>query len=644
MIYKYCCTSCGERFDGEKIAFDLVEMLDMDMDSRIESLLNIDNFGKNDRKKISYEAIHAFITSKELKEIAEAGGTQLQHGVAATITISLRQFFSYMTVGIVVERGKFADLPKDDMTITHALGNALSVAENAGIVGTIAKKYWEVISESFHLKAAAKSALRNFDSETKSKVISEIENNTDNYEAIFQIKPLFFNNSDHLYTIQIRKDGNFINIMRDKGTFRGYCTNPECRKPVLLHTGKYPHRVVGMLGAMSAGKTSMITAMTVEIEEKYAVLGVRPVTGAEKLYDDDAENRDKDYELYQHDWAVGKTAGDMGKKTSYNVSFFLTDKSNLTNSVILTLADIAGEKCYDQKKKTIALDAFLKYPMIINCDAYLICACINQKSYGNQDGEEVTMPPDAIQAIASGIYNRYYQDGAERIPPLCIVMTKADKAKENTAAGGENNPFKNISPISKNEYLFNDGLNILTSIYNAEKDSNIRRALELCAETYNAMSSMTYTAILSAAAMGRDAVKFQGDSNEIGFNMPHSDLGPFRRTRLQDVWRWILKVCGVVPVFGNYKFEEVPSYLEYYSVDHSHVYHIDNWEKRLKAVGCIGINRANSDRMMYRASKEAITWWEKIKLQGEENARRAHILGVMPKDLSESIIINTKHD
>ena len=549
-----------------------------------------------------YKAIHAFISSDELREMASQNGIQLHDKKLAKIKISLHQFLSYMTIG-TGEKGVYANLTAEDKSSINALKNSILMGEQKASVESLAKRYWEAIKEKFRIKAEVNQTVKRSIDEDDSESVGALINDTNNYEAYIEIIPYFFsqdsaNPEKHIYTLQYMKEGVKTKIRGKMGQFRGYCTDPNCRKPILRYTGLYPHRVVGMLGAMSAGKTSMITAMTVEIEKEYASLGVKAITGEEKLDDDDAEYREMDYQLFQHGWAVGKTSAQT-KQGSYNVSFLLSDKDSQSEKMILTLADIAGEKCYDPNKNTFDPKAFETFPMIGHCDAYLACACIDQEGYGNADGKKMQMPPSAIISIATGIIQKYY-DREDKIPPLCIVMTKADMVADDINVKDKvNNPFKNMRP-DRNEYMFASELRDLTSIFNLTEKKSIEQSLQLCFETYEEMKRQTYTAILSAAAMGREAKKYTGDPQTIGYNMEVAPEGYFKPNRVSEIWKWILRVCGVVRVNSDFKFPEVPSFLEYYSVDHSHYYNIDNCEDRISAIGYIGINVSNYDKKLYR--------------------------------------------
>ena len=758
MIHTYCCTKCGQRFPGYKIAFDLVELLDIDLESElrmpavelsdvaekthlddrnqmdekdtvkmssdssmsdefVRNLMLLDAQGslkdnsleKNNgdlKKEISmpkYEEIHAFIDPRELEELSEKNGVYLKNNVPVSIRISLQQFLKHMTVGNG-KKGHFNNIVLNDETedkeVISLLTNLLTIGELRSNVITVAKNCWNRIREKFVRKKnnthkrlqiikEEKLALRNslflklrineetgnqekakiekqimaLDEEIK-EILSEIEKfetNPENFETTLEIIPEFFDQNKekpdgNLYTIQYKKEGRFTYIRRELGIFRGYCSEPSCRKPILRHTGKYPHRVVGMMGAQSAGKTTMITAMNVEIRENGS-LGVDSVTGAEVLYDNDAEKREKDYSLYEHGWAVSKTRGNANN--TYNVSFFLTDSTRKEDKVILTLADIAGEICYNQQHDTFDKDCFKNFPLIKNCDAYVVCACIDNDGYENNDienGEELLgIPPKAVKTIASNILSEY--KGQEKIPPLCIVMTKADMVNDHKDYGNKNNdPFRIIVPESR-KYMFTKELSALSSTYRITEKPSIQNSLDLCAKTYHQIRKDTYTAILSVAATGRTAMKYNFDEYSIAtgrmetFKYKDGTVGRFERKRVDELWKWILKVCGVVPVHHRYKFPEIPSYYEYYSKDNSHVYNADNCLERVDALEYVAINRSNSDIDIFDANEMGIGLSERVSTRGlrlwmgkeevEKEIRRKRILNVIPISFEQSKEINT---
>ena len=70
MIHKYCCTNCGVQYPGEKIAFDLVELLDLDLSVKIDLLAKEGNYpGQNQAKTSPISIKEESVTDKSENDV-----------------------------------------------------------------------------------------------------------------------------------------------------------------------------------------------------------------------------------------------------------------------------------------------------------------------------------------------------------------------------------------------------------------------------------------------------------------------------------------------------------------------------------------------------------------------------------------------
>lgn len=97
-----------------------------------------------------------------------------------------------------------------------------------------------------------------------------------NYHMHCWVEPIYFEGTDEIYTIRFFDEENPVNLKSFENiiAIRGYC--PECRKPIIKDAGRYEHKLVGFLGAQSAGKTSLFVAMiNNELPNMFTQLGIK---------------------------------------------------------------------------------------------------------------------------------------------------------------------------------------------------------------------------------------------------------------------------------------------------------------------------------------------------------------------------------
>ena len=546
MIYDYYCVDCGRKIHGEDIYFDLAQLLEMDLSKADQ--------GKADDRM-------ALISADQLKALAQRCGEQLQEQVTVKLRITLKEMLDSMA--------EFSRKKK-------YLQGTVATSQYDDLEGVLEKMFAGVSGSQMEIQQMVKSyaqelsARFEFNNRTNREPTEEEVNNTSNYLAWFWIKPFFLEdgNSEELYTVQFRAAEReermppvtLMDITLNTA-IRGYC--PECGKPVLLHTGQVPHIMVGLLGAQSAGKTSLIVSMINYIQSHYDELGIEYPNNP--LCDSKYRYMIRNLKLYEYGWAMEKTAADVSTET-FNASLFLTPKiqgrqpvgiSNALGSRILTLIDIAGEACFDMETQSWKKNAFEVYPLIRNCQIYLLCTCIDRREYGNADGtQSFSIPSRAVLQIADQVYKSL---PSTRIPPICIVATKADTMSDQPQPGrAGSNPFKKIQVDAK--MLFKTQMEYLTNYYEHGTEDN-RDPLRGCYEAYNMLNKRTFIAMMPVSALGRKGEKYSHEGEVVEY----SEDGRFQPNQIGELAKWVLMTAGISRVDGmSYVFSHIPSYGESY--------------------------------------------------------------------------------
>lgn len=601
MIYDYYCVDCGNKIEGGKISFDLAEMIGLRTSDSGGA------FGK-----------YAQVTDGQLRGVAGACKQTLVHDKKIKIEITLRSFLQIMgwNLGKAELREQMADFEYSELS--DALSYFINTNENEEAAGQLINDYQRALKNKFIFRPARKAG---------EPVAEEERQNLQNYKASFWIKPEFLENgrSDQLYTVQYSQTDDTPNMetLKAPTEIRGYC--PHCGKPVLKGTGKYPHILIGLLGVQSSGKTSTIVAMMSEILSYYDRLGVK--FPGNILCDSRYQAMQDNIRLFSQGWAVRKTDVETSAGT-FNASLLLESTTTGVKKV-LTFVDIAGEQCFNTVTETINRTAFKVYPLINSCDIYLLCSCINQNGYGNADGDQAFIPPQAVLLVARGIYESLRDPG--KVPPLGVILTKADMAANASTNAAPDNPFASIR--TGRGYLYQDAINALKNTYNMIGSEDIREPLRWSCRAYDDLKDVTYMMMMSCSALGRDAVKYEGAMDNIP---PYTDENgrriPFHPIRLLDFWEWILKNAGLVPVSeGKYAFRTVPNYAEKYILQNTSdevrkknllAYKSNEALMRCINIGKVFMNPSASDKQIVAASREEIKGRFGLPLTEEKRAAK----------------------
>lgn len=541
MIYDYYCTNCGHKMVGNNILFDLAQMLDI-------------------HSEMDASSIFIPFSPWDLKNKAEEMNVSLKGKIRLEIT--LKDILEYMARDLEreVDSEAMREMKYSQFNPQNVV-NLLSASslQTEEVSAERIRYFVDAITAKMLTRELLNTAL---DAE-------EWEEDTANHYTYCWVEPIYFEGTDEIYTIRYSDEENPVNLKSFENIIeiRGYC--PECRKPIIKDAGRYEHKLVGFLGAQSAGKTSLFVAMINELPNMFVQLGIKlpdPLCLSDGKYD----RLLNAIELHQNGWAVNKTDAQGAAVESYNASL-LMEATAKNKKILITFVDIAGELCYDVKRKAINQEAFQKFPLITSCHLYLLCTCVSQKGYGNADQESANIPNTALLAIANAIYANLRDP--INVPPMCLVVTKVDMAQ---TSGGNNlsdtNPFEaeGMPKIPRNlsgrigNTAFNplEQMGILKTLYEQTNNKDVLESLKWCCNTYMNIQDKTYFAMVSCSALGKQGRKYDKDIHDLEKDGDH-----FMSVRLDKVWTWILSNLGLMPIArSQYTFTNVPSYGEaYYS-------------------------------------------------------------------------------
>lgn len=507
MIYKYKCVDCGLEHDGAKICFALTKMLGIEgIDPRLSmvSFKELDRWAGSENDLYQGKRCRIRLTLKDFMKVLGRNFVKNSSGGtldASALKLKSERFEKDM------ESLKYSDLGSENGLGRLVLGT-MSQAERRQEL----KVCEQAIQSSF---------LPQFEQEENSEgdvSRQEMSENIENYCAFLWIEAILFEGEKEVYSLRYSTEEKPANMreLAEPQNIRGYC--PVCGAPVILGTGKYPHRLVGMIGARSAGKTSIMISLIDEIAKRADKYGMA-YQEEDYLCDSRYYVTGWNIKLFRNGWAVRKTPADVAGGNTFNVSVLLESGSDRTKKQVVTFVDIAGELCYDQEKRTWDPDAPNKFPLITKCDIYLLCTCINEDSYiiDDQSGANSKLDSDAVMKIVKGMYHWIEKDAVERlraIPPLCIIVTQADLKEERVFAGNET-VFDEILN-SKESFCHREEVGRLKDYYMTTQSESFKNPLVWCVKVYNDMKDSTYVSMMPCSALGgeRSQYKVLGEETE----------------------------------------------------------------------------------------------------------------------------------
>jgi len=571
MIYDYDCVSCGNHLHGGDILFDMNELLGIREGRR-------DGIPKNMLTMVAWKQILAW---------ARIAQVEVGRETVTRIPLSLKNYLRIIGwnhacmgqggIGVKdMENVGYSDLYDTFADLIGSNGNAINVEMET-------RQLVDAIKEHFRYVGTGD------------------REDLNNYKAYLFIKPVYFENSQEIYTLEYKFSAKQANLYRPhlQKEIRGYC--PKCGKPVLMGSGQYPQIKIGLLGAQSSGKTTLILSLLSVLQATTVYPKLKVKFPSDVLCDARYEDFQKNWRLFRKGWSPQKTAAEG--ENVFNASIMIESvQSNKT--VILTFVDIAGEQCWNPAIGAVNIAALQNFPMINRCDLYLLCSCLDRTQYGNADGNADGEPlaPEAVLQIARWIYKNL--EIPTKMPPLCIVLTKSDMTSEASSADvTSGNPFTAIKPAPC--YQFMTPFQNLAITYSMITSENTRQQLTWCAQTYNDMKDKTYLAMMSCSALGRP-----GELCEASDPVPENPNGPFRPVHVEELLTWIFEALGITPVTAqNTCFRVVPSRHELYTDSanfmNRRVYPAKDAFERCRLIPYVFMNPSNDDEQIFNIVKNA---------------------------------------
>lgn len=377
--------------------------------------------------------------------------------------------------------------------------------------------------------------------------------------------------------------------------------------------------LVGFLGAASAGKTSLFVSMINDVCHYSEQLGIEL---PEILCDGKYDKIMSAITLNKYGWAVGKTDAQVVVE-AYNATLLVKRRTG-NKTILLSFVDIAGELCYDQDIQDISLEALQTFPLITSCHLYMLCTCVSQMGYGNAEENEqenaAAIDNRALIQIANGIYRQ--RNNQDSIPPMCIVITKADMVLDDAnMQNRRKTPFdlENMPELSGRKFVQQEVKNLkeqieyLQKIYNATNDRDIIESLDWCKRTYDNSKTMTYMAILACSALGRPGRKFDNERDNL-----ERGGDKFEPRRLKEIWSWILCNLGMMPVCENYYLSYIPSFGEGFHMEDERnqtypvrrVFEEKEEKSRTEAVYQLYLNPSEADQALHLYHMDPPRSWE----------------------------------
>ena len=236
-----------------------------------------------------------------------------------------------------------------------------------------------------------------------------------------------------------------------------YC--PHCKNEVADNAFKCRQVLIGLVGAQSTGKTCLITAMANDMLKSGGIVDIPNKTNKKRFGEDLAR--------YRMGFRVAKT--DAVKVATVN----LNNPSVLQNEILYTFIDIPGDKILNPNTGEIdikALVAEAKFNAILHCDAYLLCARVNDVQNDSVRGTTILALQKFVQAAGdqrSKERRKNPELGDELIEfPILLTFTQLDGERVTSAPNKEDGvPYimQEYLPRYKKEYniMWANGLDLI---------------------------------------------------------------------------------------------------------------------------------------------------------------------------------------
>ena len=667
-MHRYHCVDCGKPWEGDQVSFDILQFLDISMEKILQSGAEAVNEsddgrigGRNDdmsgrgsadwtdeRHYLGLVNIHENPASDPsvsdipdrrpvLNDLLNSTPGSIRHfhpkkslddkSNREVLTITLRQLLEILCGNYQRKNGRRLPVDFEAGTYTDAQGkHELDFRALEAVLGMLFRRTDENIGGNDAIVNALAGALRaRFKLPYEEENDPEAQKDLNCYVARFILEPVFC--EDTIYTFEYspdisRLDSTSLRQIECPKKIRGYC--PHCGSVVVDGAGRYRQRLIGLIGYMSAGKTTTIVALLEELftDSVQKRLGFSS-TGQEALCDSKYEILGQNQQLYRNGFNVIKTNA-TNSATIFNASVLVTGEGRDEEPVILTFIDVAGENCFDEYGKFDNRIAEIT-PLILGCDIYLLCVPLITDSTKDNEGKLGNVDRfKAPATMARELYDRMTARG--KTPPLCILLTKADRTMQVGARTGEE-LFDSIKDGTEKFYGYDSRPGEFTYLYRAQIDQIknyyagvgvIKESVEACIRAFENNGGRCYQTLLSCSSQGGEGLKWDGRS-QLDFRAAGYMTDERMRSGVDEVLSWILKTAGIIEVDAGvmengknagYRFRHIPAYEEsYYETEEEcersekgFVIDPDEIRRRVGAVSSLFISMSRMDMDLYTAS------------------------------------------
>ena len=564
MPFEYYCTNCGRKLSQDTVLFDMQYILTKQESNKfsilkfrltLPALTALYNAGTPQEDnfracQLTLSELMAFISDRNnLNDSAVAGLTM------ADIDAYLKEDSLSSAMGRMENQAPGGNDPFAAKTAQSAFPPIFDTAEPAPAPEPAPT---EQLTTAEPEKSAAIIALEQKDTANKDKVRTKTVLQED-----LKILKSMFGGANEVCRFQIRlqteRDNNNAEVVTSYVVYPALFIREarvcgKCGYPVFDHAGTAKHKCVAFFGTQRSGKTSLLIALTHYAQNgmlanfssdiwKNArqISSVRTIDllnrkPSEKEIGSDAVRKYRntmlyrDLEKYMNGIAPPKTDPNQGK-SAYSATFRIQDTKGRFH--LLTLTDLPGELIDETNGEVNKQNLIGEFPTALACEAYVIC--FDTCPDGNEQSRinATLRAADTIQEMHATKWNR------KSHIPVIIVYTKNSELEQQKLPPEPHEGNPRGEAIKKAHTFYGECARISSN-----------RAYDFVAQQFNNYLNL------------KDAYKTRLRCSAFGYTAPSQedlDKDPTIPTQeptpkyVDYLMRWILGVCGCIPVEGGYQ-------------------------------------------------------------------------------------------
>lgn len=318
-----------------------------------------------------------------------------------------------------------------------------------------------------------------------------------------------------------------------------------CSRPLFEYAGTAPHQAIAFIGGQKTGKTCTMLALAHYLENGLLKNLGNPIWGTSEAISSvatiellsNSEELEKDLKNYAIGIPPDKTDANK-REDAYSVTFRVRNKHE-QKYYILTLTDVPGELCNEEKGTIDTSKIMDEFPVALNCHAYILCFDANKAA---QDGKAMKMTTNVCKWADEFQKLRYQRE--EAIPghvpgfaPIVVLYTKCVELENPPAEGAKT--YNVGFDLVKRAYMFHyEGLCIDDNPIYAFVGEQLRQ--------YDSLKK-SYQARLRVSPIGfRAPARDDDDFDPNNLRIPEPK-------QIDKLMRWILEISGCIPTDAAYQ-------------------------------------------------------------------------------------------